>query len=78
MTQRDRVLNWLEEKGSITAKDATDQLGVYRLSDVIFRLRNSGYNIESKPECSKNRYGEDTHYARYVLHREPVQLTMEV
>lgn len=71
MTQRERILRYLKEnpKG-ITQADAIKYFGAYRLSDVILKLRRSGYVIETVDEVGKNRYGEPTTYGRYILRGE--------
>ena len=46
MTQERTVLNILQDGRSITAYEAV-KLGIYRLSDIIYRLRNKGYNVKS-------------------------------
>ena len=38
-----------------------------RLGARIFDLKREGYEIKKETETSKNRYGEDTSYARYRL-----------
>lgn len=76
MTQQERVLKYLEDFGSITPREAFNDLGVYRLSAVIYDLRDKGFKIDTETEHSKNRYGEATNYARYVLHKNPVQQTL--
>lgn len=69
MTQTNRVLNYMRQYGSITSLEAFRDLGITRLSGVIFDLRKS-YAIGSKTESSRNRYGEKTSYSRYYLEEE--------
>lgn len=76
MNQKDLVLKYMQDFGSITPQEAVFDLGVYRLSAVIFDLRDAGYKIETETEYAKNRYGKPTHYARYKFNREPVQTTL--
>ena len=38
-----------------------------RLGARVYDLKREGYNILREMETSKNRYGEDTSYARYRL-----------
>jgi|TARA_Y100000310_G_scaffold186168_1_gene186247 hypothetical protein len=45
--------------------DALGQYGIYRLADVILRLRKDGYRIQTVEQQSRNRYGEPTRFARY-------------
>ncbi len=46
MTQERTVLNILQEGRSITAYEAV-KIGIYRLADVIYKIRQKGYNIKS-------------------------------
>jgi hypothetical protein len=45
MTQLNKVRAYLKRHRTITPREALMDLGVYRLSDVIFKLRNAGMNI---------------------------------
>lgn len=66
MTQRSRVLRYMREYGSITSLEAFRDLGITRLSGVIFDLRKD-HAIGPTTESSRNRYGEKTSYSRYYL-----------
>lgn len=70
MTQADRVLDYIKQFGSITTLEGFKDLGVTRLSARVFELRKAGYNILSKNETSKNRFGEKVNYFRYYLKEE--------
>ncbi len=65
--QQQRVLNYMNEFGSISSLEAFKDLGVTRLSAVIFCLKRKGYNIASKTEACKNRYGEPVRFSRYSV-----------
>lgn len=67
MTQRERVLQYIKDFGSISSMEAFKDLGATRLSAVIFDLRKAGYPIATKTEKTKNRYGETVYFARYYL-----------
>lgn len=69
-THKERTLEYINRFGSITSLDAFRDLGNTRLSATIFNLRKDGYNIKSKSESSKNRFGEKTTYFRYYLEEE--------
>lgn len=69
MTHISRVLKHFERKGSITSMEAFKDYGITRLSSIIYKLRET-YEIETVDEVSKNRYGEKTRYARYVMKGE--------
>lgn len=70
MTHKERVLQYLIEKGSITSWEAIKEFGNTRLSATIFNLRQEDYNIKTKFETNINRYGDKISYARYVLESE--------
>ena len=74
--QKALVLEYLEEHGSITSMDAFRDLGITRLSAVVFDLRDLGYDIKTRTETSKDRRGKKVSYARYTLVPEPVQTKM--
>ena len=67
MTQCERIIDYMKQNGSITAKDAMNELGIMRLASRIADLKADGWEIETVTECSKNRFGEKTHYARYSM-----------
>ena len=67
-THKQRVLEYIQDFGSITSLDAFRDLGNTRLSASIWLLRHEdGLDIESINETSKNRYGDKVTYARYYL-----------
>jgi len=70
VTRQDRVLQYMHDYGSITTLDAFRDLGITRLSAVIFELKKKGFNIDSSTEFGKNRYGEKTHFSKYFLVKE--------
>lgn len=65
-TQCDRVLQYMRDFGSISQKEAMEDLGVMRLASRISDLRKNAI-ITSKWESAKNRYGETVSYKRYFL-----------
>lgn len=69
LTQCERVLAYIEEKGSITQLEALNELGVFRLASRVSDLRKHGYPITSKMETVKNRFGENCKIKRYSLLR---------
>ena len=44
-TQKEAVLKYMQEHGSITTHEAIYELGVTRLSAKIFELKKDGYGI---------------------------------
>lgn len=67
VTQAHRVLDYLDEKGSITQLEALQELGVMRLASRISDLRKKGYPIRSDLVAVKNRFGESCYIKRYSL-----------
>ena len=66
--QRDRVLQYIKDFGSITSLDAIRDIGCTRLSAAIWLLKNEDdIEIDNIFETSKNRYGELVSYARYYI-----------
>ena len=65
MTQKDRILEYMEDFGSITSREAVIDLGVMRLASRINELIREGVPITKTMEASPNRYGQVVRYARY-------------
>lgn len=65
--QQERVLSYMQTYGSISSLEAFKDLGVTRLSAVIFELKKKGVRIKSNTEFLKNRYGEPVHFSRYMV-----------
>jgi hypothetical protein len=74
-TQAQRVLDYIEEFGSITQLEALRDLGVMRLASRISDLRRMGVPIESTVETVKNRFDEKTYIKRYRLGGERKEQT---
>lgn len=71
MTGRAAVLKYLKtHKRGISNQDAMNKLHVGRLSSVILRLRQQGYEIDTDMIEGENEYGK-YRYARYRLVSEP-------
>lgn len=66
-TQAQRVLDYIEQFGSITQLEALRDLGVMRLASRISELRKQGFPIESDVETVKNHFEEKTYIKRYRL-----------
>lgn len=66
-TQTERVLDYIEQFGSITPLEAMRDLGVYRLSARIADLRGLGYPIRTRIVAVPTRYGTKSNVARYSL-----------
>lgn len=66
-TQAERVLEYIEQFGSITQLDALRDLGCMRLASRISDLKKQGIPIKSEVEAVKNRFGENCYIKRYSL-----------
>lgn len=69
-TQCDKVLEYMKTFGSITQLEALADIGCMRLASRISDLRQQGIAIGRRMKTSKNRYGEDVHFAEYFLIEE--------
>lgn len=65
MTQKDRVLKYMRDNGSITPFEAFTELGITRLAARICELQHTGQDIISEPVETVNRYGERAYFTRY-------------
>lgn len=72
VNQRQRIIDYINQFGSITSKDAYDDLGITQLATRIKELKEQGYKFETKWESGKNRYGERVDFKRYYLEKEQV------
>lgn len=64
------VVSYLKENGSITSMRAWELFHATRLSAIVFKLRQLGYDIETIEKTGANEYGVYT-YAEYVLIEVP-------
>ena len=68
MTQRDEILKYIEEHGSITPMDAFYHLGITKLATRISEMRRDGMEFNIVMEKKRNKYNTRTiRYARYSL-----------
>lgn len=65
MTQKERIVQYLDDFGSITTMEAFSDLGITRLASRIHELVRNGLPIKKEMVTSKNRYGEEVHFTRY-------------
>lgn len=64
MTQCEKILNYIEEHGSIDARQAY-KLGIMRLASRISDLRVAGYKIKADTKKVKNRDGSSSYVSVY-------------
>jgi hypothetical protein len=65
MTQGERILKYIDEKGSITPMEAFAELGITKLATRISELRRGGEKIEKRYVTGTNRFGEKIQYMEY-------------
>lgn len=65
MTQKERIVQYMDDFGSITTMQAFSDLGITRLASRIHELVSNGLPIKKEMVSSKNRYGEEVHFMRY-------------
>ena len=66
-SKKQRVLDYLIDKGSITPMDALKYCGSMRLSAIIFQLRAEGWDIITNDVEVRDRFGAKCIVAEYVL-----------
>ena len=66
-TQKNRIINYIREYGSISSLEAYEKLGVTQLGARINQLMKDGYKFKTEWETGKNRYGEKVNFKRYYL-----------
>jgi hypothetical protein len=67
MKQYERLHAHLNRFGSITPFVAWTELGIYRLSDCVYKLRKQGVKIETTYVDVKNQFEETCHVAKYII-----------
>ena len=67
MTQEKRALRYFQtHKKGLTPLDFWQKLGIYRASDVVYKLRKDGYTIRTEMKKVKNQYDETCRVAYYT------------
>lgn len=67
IAQKDRIINYIRQFGSITSFEAYQDLGITQLGARIDQLKKDGYEFRREWETGQNRFGERTEYKRYFL-----------
>lgn len=66
---KERILNYMVKFGSITTKQAFNDLGCTRLSEYIRQLRLE-MDIDDEILTGTNRYGEKVFWKRYFIRED--------
>ena len=67
-TQREAIIEYITEFGSITPMQAFSDLGITKLATRISEMRRDGLKFNIETVKRKNRYGKTVHFARYSLY----------
>lgn len=67
ISQKDRIINYIREFGSISSWEAYKDLGITQLGARIDQLKKEGHSFRTEWESNTNRFGKKTEYKRYYL-----------
>ena len=67
MSQTTDIIEFIKVHGSITTKQAMEQIGCYRLSGRIFEMKQCGIPVEREMVTVPRRDGTNTRVARYTI-----------
>ena len=67
MSQKELILKYLADFGSITSFQAYADLGITQLATRIKELKAKGYVFQTEQQRAKNRYGKPVHFVKYSL-----------
>jgi len=67
MNQKQRVLDYLRSGNTITSLDAFHELGITRISAVVYNLKRDGHHLIKENVTVKNRFDEECTIARWSL-----------
>lgn len=67
LNQRQQILNYIEDFGSITSYQAYIDLGITQLATRIKELKGEGYSFTYEWITKKNRCGKPVRFKKYKL-----------
>ena len=73
MTQKEQILQYISDFGSITPMEAFSDLGITKLATRVSEMRASGEKIHIEIIHGKNRNGKPIRYARYSFPEQAVE-----
>ena len=65
MTQKEAIIQYISDFGSITPMQAYGDLGITKLATRVSEMRRAGVEFKIETIKGKNRYGKPTRFARY-------------
>ena len=77
VTQKQRIIKYIKDFGSITSFQAYSDLGITQLGARIDGLQKDGYKFVKQTERSKNRYGEKVQFKKYSLYEDELEKNKE-
>jgi hypothetical protein len=72
MTQKELILKYIADYGSISSFQAYTDLGITQLATRIKELKAKGYTFQTEPQMAINRYGKPVHFVKYYLTEKAV------
>lgn len=66
-SQKERILDYMDEFGSISSWEAFRDLGITRLAARVSDIEADGIVFNRRREETTNRYGEKVYYTRYSI-----------
>lgn len=69
-SQKERVMKYIEDFGSISSFEAYKDLGITQLGARIWELKKDGIEIRARWKNAFNRYGDKVLYKEYYLEEE--------
>lgn len=70
MSQKDRIIEYINKFGSITSLQAYMDLGISQLGARIDGLERDGYSFTKEWQEGKNRFGEPIKFKKYSFAKE--------
>ena len=67
ITQKELIIKYLNDFGSISSWEAYAELGITQLGARIFELKEKGYVFKKERVKRLNRYGREIAFAKYSL-----------
>ena len=67
MTQCERIIDYINEFGSITPMQAFSDLGITKLATRVSEMKKEGIEFDQEMVESKNRFGEKVSFMKYSL-----------
>lgn len=65
MTQREAIIDYIKQFGSITPMEAFLDLGITKLATRVSEMKKDCINLKHESIQCKTRLGRTTHYTRY-------------